>query len=58
MGADMTTPITSKQLAAHILKILDDVVSDYPEDEREEAKAAILNAFSGQMFAMRMGEGA
>jgi hypothetical protein len=54
----MTTPITSKQLAAHILKILDDVVSDYPEDEREEAKAAILNAFSGQMFAMRMGEGA
>jgi hypothetical protein len=50
----MTTPITSKQLAAHILKILDDVVSDYPEDEREEAKAAILNAYSGQMFAMPM----
>jgi len=56
----MTTPSTSKQLAAHILQILDDVVTDYPEDEREEAKAAILNAFSGQMFAMpmRMGEGA
>jgi hypothetical protein len=56
----MTTPITSKQLAAHILKILDDVVADYPEDEREEAKAAILNAFSGQMFgmSMRMGEDA
>jgi hypothetical protein len=56
----MTTPITSKQLAAHILKILEDVVADYPEDEREEAKAAILNAFSGQMFAMpmRMGDDA
>ena len=54
----MTTPITSKQLAAHILKILDDVVSDYPEDEREEAKAAILNAFSGEMFGMRMGDDA
>jgi len=52
----MTTPLTSKQLAAHILKILDDVVADYPEDEREEAKAAILNAFSGQMFAMSMGD--
>ena len=56
----MNKPITSKQLAAHILKILEDVVVDYPEDEREEAKVAILNAFSGQMFAMpmRMGEDA
>ena len=56
----MTTPLTSKQLAAQILKILDDVVADYPEDEREEAKAAILNAYSGQMFAMpmRMGDSA
>ena len=50
----MSTPLTSKQLAAHILKILEDVVADYPEDEREEAKVAILNAFSGQMFAMPM----
>ena len=56
----MTTPITSKQLAAHILKILKDIVADYPEDEREEAKAAILNAYSGQMFVMpmRMGDDA
>lgn len=56
----MNKPITSKQLAADILKILEDVVADYPEDEREEAKVAILNAFSGQMFAMpmRMGDGA
>jgi hypothetical protein len=50
----MTTPLTSKQLAAHILKIVEDVVAEYPEDEREEAKAAILNAFSGQMFSMPM----
>lgn len=56
----MNKPITSKQLAAHILKILEDVVADYPDDEREEAKVAILNAFSGQMFAMpmRMGDDA
>lgn len=56
----MNKPITSKQLAAHILKILEGVVADYPEDEREEAKVAILNAFSGQMFAMpmRMGDDA
>ena len=56
----MNKPITSKQLAAHILKILEDVVADYPEDEREEAKVAILNAYSGQMFAMpmRMGDDA
>jgi hypothetical protein len=56
----MTTPITSKQLAAHILKILEDVVAEYPENEREEAKVAILNAFSGEMFSMpmKMGEDA
>ena len=56
----MNKPITSKQLAAHILKILEDVVKEYPEDEREEAKVAILNAFGGQMFAMpmRMGDDA
>jgi hypothetical protein len=56
----MTTPITSKQFVADLLKILEDVVKDYPEDEREEAKVAILNAFSGQMFSMpmRMGEDA
>lgn len=56
----MNKPITSKQLAAHILKILEDVVKECPEDEREEAKVAILNAFSGQMFAMpmRMGDDA
>ena len=56
----MNKPITSKQLAAHILQILEDVVADYPEDEREEAKTAILNAFGGQMFAMpmRMGDDA
>jgi hypothetical protein len=52
VGADM--PITSKQLAADILKILEDVVADYPEDEREEAKVAILNAFSSEMFVMPM----
>ena len=46
--------ITPEQFAAHILKILEDVVADYPEDEREEAKAAIMNTFSGQMFAMPM----
>lgn len=50
----MSKIITPKQFAADILKILEDVVQDYPEDEREEAKVTILNAFSGQMFAMPM----
>jgi hypothetical protein len=50
----MNKPITSKQFVADLLKILEDVVKDYPEDEREEAKVAILNAFGASMSSMPM----
>ena len=50
----MNKIITPKQFVADFLKILEDVVADYPEDEREEAKAAILNAFGASMFSMPM----
>jgi hypothetical protein len=49
-------PITAKKLAEDILKILDNVVADFPPEEREEAKAKILGAFSQQMFSMSMKE--
>ena len=54
----MSKPITAKEMVKDMLKMLDDVVADFPLEEREEAKVAILNAFSGQMFAMRMGDDA
>jgi len=50
----MSKIITPKQFAADLLKILEDVVKEYPENEREEAKVAILNAFGASMFSMPM----
>jgi hypothetical protein len=52
----MSKPITAKEMVKDILKILDDVVADFPPEEREEAKAKILGAFSQQMFSMPMKE--
>jgi len=49
--------LTTKQMAESILQMLDDAVAkEFPEDEREEAKARILGAWSGQMFGMGMRE--
>jgi hypothetical protein len=46
--------LTSQQMSESILKILDDVVADiYPPEEREEAKARILDAWSAEMFQGR-----
>jgi hypothetical protein len=46
--------LTSQQMAESALKILEDVVADiYPPEEREEAKARILNAWSAEMFQSR-----
>jgi hypothetical protein len=43
--------LTPQQMAESVLKTLDDVVADiYPPEEREEAKARILNAWSVGMF--------
>jgi len=48
--------LTPQQMAESLLKILEDVVADiYPPEEREEAKARILNAWSAEMFQRRMG---
>ena len=39
-------------------KMLDDAIAkEFSEDEREEAKARILGAWSGQMFDMPMRKG-
>jgi hypothetical protein len=43
--------LTPQQMTESILKTLDDVVADiYPPEEREEAKARILDAWSAEMF--------
>ena len=52
----MSNIITPKQMSAYVLKLLDDVTKDIPAENREEAKANILNAFSAQMFNMGMRE--
>jgi hypothetical protein len=46
--------LTSQQMAESMLKILEDVVADiYPPEEREKAKARILDAWSAEMFQGR-----
>lgn len=52
----MNAIITPKQMSEYILKLLDDVTKDIPAENREKAKANILNSFSGQMFNMGMRE--
>ena len=43
--------ITPQQMVESILKILEDVVAEhFPPEEREEAKARILDAWSAGMF--------
>lgn len=48
--------ITPQKMVESVLKALEDSVKHFPKDEREEAKARILNAWSGQMFNMKMKE--
>ena len=46
--------LTLQQMSQSMLKILEDVVADiYPPEEREEAKARILDAWSAEMFQAR-----
>jgi len=42
--------IPAKEVANEFMKCLEESVADFPEEEREEAKCRILNAFSSQMF--------
>jgi hypothetical protein len=47
--------LTPQQMAESILKMLEDAVADnFPPEEREEAKARILNAWSAEMFQGRI----
>jgi 2-methylcitrate dehydratase PrpD len=46
--------LTPQQMAESMLKMLEDAVADiYPPEEREEAKARILDAWSAEMFQAR-----
>ena len=47
------------EIIKDMYKMLEDAVAkEFPEEEREQAKARILGAWSGQMFdmPMRMGD--
>ena len=44
------TIITPQKMAEDILKIMDDVASQYPEEERESLKSAMLGQLGMAMF--------
>ena len=49
--------LTKDEMIKDIYKMLEDSVAKHvPEAKREEAKARILGAWSGQMFGMGMRE--
>ena len=43
-------PIPAKDVAASIMKIMDDVASEYPKEEREELKAVMLGSLGMALF--------
>jgi hypothetical protein len=49
-GEEHMSIITSKEMANSIMKIMDEVVLEYPEEEREELKAVLLGQFGMAMF--------
>jgi hypothetical protein len=49
----MSTPITPQQMIEYIMNALNNAAKDYPEEEREAAKATLLDAFSAAMFKER-----
>lgn len=44
------TILTRKQMVDFIMQTLDESVEEFPEDEREEAKAKVLEAWGASMF--------
>ena len=50
----MNKIITSEQMIKYIVNALDNAVKDHPEEEREAAKATLLDAFSAAMFKRPM----
>ena len=50
--------LTRQQMVDSVMKALVNAVAkEFPEEEREEAKARILGAWSGQMFYTPMRKG-
>jgi hypothetical protein len=43
-------PIPAKEVVASIMKIMDDVALQYPEEERESLKAVMLGQLGMAMF--------
>lgn len=43
-------PIPAKDVAASIMKIMDEVASEYPEEERAELKAVMLGSLGMALF--------
>jgi hypothetical protein len=43
-------PIPAKEVAASIMKIMDEVANEYPEEEREELKAVMLGSLGMALF--------
>jgi hypothetical protein len=46
----MNKIIKPAEMVEAMMQILEDVVKEYPEDVREEAKLNIMNAFGAMMF--------
>ncbi len=44
------TAITAKQMTDFLMKTLEESVDHFPEDEKEEAKAKVLEAWGTSMF--------
>lgn len=49
-------PIPAKDVAASILKIMEEIAAEYPAEEREELKAVMLGHLGMAMFNRPMGE--
>ena len=43
-------PIPAKDVAASIMKIMEEVAADYPEEEREELKIVMLGQLGMALF--------
>ena len=43
-------PIPAKEVAASIMKIMDEVAQEYPEEEREQLKAVMLGQLGMALF--------
>lgn len=46
----MNSIIPAKDVAAHIMKIMDEVAAEYPEETREELKAVMLGSLGMALF--------